>query len=176
MASQRDTIFAPERNPVFAIYGLVTHIDSSWEREMGGTPQKIWNDFTNYPTLGKHTFQLRFEYRVPYKPARWVLGTPRGGAYDPRWATEALLQRIEEKKSKPSYAKLKAEHGLAELVLLLHYGIRGLVHNWPIEGLDWKIENSVDEARKDLNHDPGPFDRVFLYLAYNEGQLYTLYP
>lgn len=157
-------------------YHLVAHVDDNWEHEMAGTPQKIWNDFSNYPTLARHIHLIRFENRAPLKPARWVIGTPKGGAYDPHWATEALLRRIEEKKGKPSYAKLKSEHGLAELVLLVHYGIRGLLHNWPFEGLDWKVEDSVSEARKNLLNDPGPFDRVFLYLAFNDGQLFVLYP
>ncbi len=72
--------------------------------------------------------------------------------------------------------KLKAEHGLAELVLLLHYGIRGILHNWPFEGVNWKLEDTLREARKNLAKGSGPFDRVFLYLAFNEGQLFTLYP
>lgn len=101
-------------------YRLVAHVDDNWEREMAGTPQKIWNDFSGYPTLGTHVYLVRFEDRAPFKPGKWVVGTPKGGAFDPRWMTEALLERIEEKKNKANYAKLKAERGLAELVLLLH--------------------------------------------------------
>jgi hypothetical protein len=157
-------------------YHLVVYIDDNWEREMAGTPQKIWNDFSNYPTLGKHISLVRFDDSASLKPARWALGTPRGGAYDPRWATDALLQRIEEKKNKPNYATVKAEYGLAEFVLLLHYGIRGILHNWPFKGVNWKLEDTLREARRNLVENPEPFDRVFLYLAFNEGQLFTLYP
>jgi hypothetical protein len=156
-------------------YRLVAHVDENWEREMVGT-HKIWNDFSDYPTLGTQVYHVRFEDRAPYTPSRWVLGTPRGGAYDPRQATAALLQRIEEKRSKRNYARLKSEQGLAEFVLLLHYGIRGIQHNWPFEGVDWKLEDSVREARTYLVNSPGPFDRVFLYLAFNEGKLFALYP
>jgi hypothetical protein len=41
-------------------YRLVAYVDHNWEREMAGTPQKIWNDFSNYPTLGKHIYLVRF--------------------------------------------------------------------------------------------------------------------
>jgi hypothetical protein len=157
-------------------YDLAALIDEKWEREMAGTPQKIWNDFSGYPTLGRHILHIRFEDQAPHKPARWIIGTPSGGAYDPRRGTEVLLERIEEKRSKPKYAELKTELGLAELVLLLHYGIRGIIHNWPIEGLNWKIEDSIREARESLKDNPGPFDHAFLYLAFNEGQLFTLFP
>jgi hypothetical protein len=157
-------------------YELISHVDGRWEREMAGTPQKIWNDFSKYPMLGKHLHLIRFEDRMPFKPQRWALGTPKGGAYDPRWATVALLDRIEEKKSKPNYSNLKTQYGLAELVLLLHYGIRGLLHNAPFEGAGWKIEDAISEVRGSLAINSGPFDRVFLYLAYNEGRLFTLYP
>jgi hypothetical protein len=157
-------------------YELMSHVDDAWEHEMAGTPQKIWNDFSKYASLGKHVHLIRFEDRAPFRPQRWALGTPKGGAYDPRWATEALLERIEEKKSKPNYANLKTQCGLAELILLLHYGFRGLLHNAPFEGPRWKIEDVISEVRANLTKDSGHFDRVFLYLAYNEGQLFTLYP
>ncbi len=157
-------------------HDLMTHVDAIWEREMARNPQKMWNDFSNYPTLGKHVNLIRFEDRMPSRPRRWALGTPKGGAYNPRWATQALSERIEEKKNKPNYANLKTQYRLSELVLLLHYGIRGLLHNAPFEGGTWKLEDTISEARANLAKDPGAFDRVFLYLAYNEGQLFTLYP
>lgn len=80
------------------------------------------------------------------------------------------------KTSKENYSKLKEKFGLAELALLLNYGIRGIIHNTPFEGINWKIENSIDEARPTLANQPGSFDRAFLYLAYSEGRLITLYP
>jgi hypothetical protein len=156
-------------------YRLIAHVDGNWEREMAGT-QKIWNDFGGYPTLRAHVCLVRFEDRAALKPQRWAIGTPKGSAYDPRRTTDALLERIGEKKNKPKYTKLKVEHGLAALVLLVHYGIRGILHNWPFEGVNWKLEDSLREARSNLAENSGPFDRVFLYLAFNEGQLSTLYP
>jgi hypothetical protein len=157
-------------------YDLMGHVDGTWDEEMGGTPQKIWNDFRKYPTLGRRVLLIRFQDRVRFKPARWALGTPKGGAYDPHRATQALLDRIEEKKKKPNYANLKAEQGLSEFDLLVHYGIRGILHNTPFRGFGKIPEDAISEARMKLASDPGPFDRVFLYLAYNEGRLFPLYP
>jgi hypothetical protein len=60
---------------------------------------------------------------------------------------------------------------------LPYYGIRGLLHNGaPVEGASWYIEDVISEVRANLAKDSGHFDRVFLYLTYNEGQLFTLYP
>jgi uncharacterized membrane protein len=81
---------------------------------------EIWNDFSNHPTLRKHLHLIRFEDQIRFKPQRWVVGNPKGGAYDPRWAMEVLLEKITEKKIKPNYSDLKARYGFAELVLLLH--------------------------------------------------------
>jgi hypothetical protein len=175
---RRGTRFSQRQELSFCkeFYRLMTHVDDNWEVEMAGTPQKIWNDFSNYPTLETHVFLVRFDNRARFKPSRWAVGTPSGGAYNPRQATEALLERIEDKKNKPNYTKLKAEHGLAEFVLLVHYGIRGILHNRPFEGINWKLEDTLREARSNLVENSGPFDRVFLYLAFNEGQLSTLYP
>jgi hypothetical protein len=151
---------------------LISYVEENWEREMEGTLQKISNDFTKYPTLAKHVSLIWFHNWPGRESQRWVLGTPKGGAYDPQRMTRALLERIEEKKNKPNYVNLKIQHKLAELVLLVHYGIRGLIHNPPVR----KIEDVVLEARANLARNPGRFDQVFLYLAYNEGHLFTLYP
>jgi uncharacterized membrane protein len=70
---------------------------------MGQGAQKLWMDFTNYPTLGKHLFSVRFDDNLQYRPAkgsRWALGTPKGGAYDPRDSSGALLDTIEAKRKK----------------------------------------------------------------------------
>jgi hypothetical protein len=160
-------------------YELMAYVDESWEREMADNPQKLWNDFSKYPTLGKQVSLVRFVDQAALRPTegnRWILGTPKGGAYDPRQATNVLLERIAEKKRKANYATLKSEYRLAELVLLVHYGIRGLLHNTPLEGLNWKLDDHIREARTNLAEDHGYFDRVFLYLAYNAGPLFTLYP
>ena len=76
----------------------------------------------------------------------------------------------------PKRALRQMDTELVELILLLHYGIRGLQHNAPFEGANWKIEDVISEVRANLGRDSGFFDRVFLYLAYNEGQLFTLHP
>jgi len=62
------------------------------------------------------------------------------------------------------------------VVLLVHYGIRGFLHNAPFDGHRWTIENVVAAARRNLAEDSGPFDRAFLYLAYDDGQLFALHP
>jgi hypothetical protein len=59
---------------------------------------------------------------------------------------------------------------------LPYYGIRGLLPNAPLEGASWNIEDVISEVRANLAKDSGHFNRVFLYLAYNEGQPFTLYP
>lgn len=60
--SQRDrTSFRRE------FYALVSEIDSTWQQQMAGTAQKIWNDFSNYPILRKYIRFIRFEDRMPYR-------------------------------------------------------------------------------------------------------------
>ncbi|MGC2283176.1 MAG: hypothetical protein WA603_24400 [Candidatus Acidiferrales bacterium] len=157
----------------------MSRVDSEWEREMAMTPQKIWNDFSDYPILRKHTHLIYFHEPAPVplsQGSRWVFSTAEGGAYDPKWATQALIETIQRKKTKPNYTTLKEELKLAEFVLLVHYGIRGLLHNTPFGGATSTLDATLSEARADLAKGSGPFDRVYLYLAYNEGQLFDLYP
>jgi hypothetical protein len=75
----------------------------------------------------------------------------------------------DRRKDKPAYANLKVQYGLAEFVLLLHRGIRGIMHNTPFEDINWTIQDVISEARIRLKENAGPFDRVSLYFAYNEG-------
>lgn len=107
---------------------------------------------------------------------RWVISEERGGAYDPHWATSALISRIEAKTSKPEYASLKSRLKLDELVLLVHYGIRALIHNTPFEGINRTLADVLADVRAALAVDAGPFDRVFLYFAYSGGRLELVYP
>lgn len=159
---------------------LVDHVDKNWDDLFGNTRQKIWNDFKNYPTLRPHIRYLSFDSPLILRPrspgARWIFSEPKGGLYDPRWATQALLDRINNKTNKENYIDLKSQHGFTELVLLLHRGLRGIMHNTPFDGVNWKLENSLDQARAELVKNPGRFDQVFLYFAYNEGKLIRLYP
>ena len=97
-----------------------------------------------------------------------------GGAFDPKVATTALIDAIKYKASKPNYQTLKADLGLAEHVLVVHYGIRGLLHNTPFEGINWKLDDILEKVRAEFQHFHGPFDRGYLYLTYNEGPLYQL--
>jgi hypothetical protein len=160
-------------------YTLMSYIKDTWQQEMADSRQKMWNDFSNYPTLGRYIASIHFVAHSPHPPqpgSRWVLGHAKGGAYDPKRATAALIERIDDKRAKPNYANLKSDLGLTELVLLVHYGIRGLIHNSPYDGLDWKLEDVLGAACENLRANSGPFDRVFLYFALNDGPLYNLFP
>ena len=112
----------------------------------------------------------------PTTGAKWVISEAKGGAYDPKWALDALQARIDDKVNKPHYPQLKSDQNLSELVLLVHYGVRGIIHNTPFEGVNRKLDEVITEVRARLLQDHGPFDRVFLYLAFNEGRLIQLYP
>ena len=152
---------------------LMDYIDDAWDREMAGQ-QKFWIDFSDYPALAKRIRFLRFEDRSDFQPAiGWIIGTHNRGAFDPRSATAALLARIDAKRKKPNYPRVKESLGLAELILLVHYGVRGLSNNSPFDGMNWTLHDSVREARAEVAQNPGPFDRIFLYLALNEGPLLT---
>jgi len=161
-------------------HDLLERIDACWESEIVSEPFRIWQDFEEFPTLVRHVRHLWFPLIFQQMPAPeqgwWISGEAKGGAYDPHWAASALLERIRNKVGKPGYSKLKSGLGLSELILLVHYGIRGVIHNTPFKGVNQKAEDVLEEARGILRKDPGPFDRVFLYFAFNQGDLFVLYP
>lgn len=159
---------------------LLKFIDSRWMTEIVSEPFCIWRDFERFPTL-QHYVQMIWFPRLPPRFAEsgqgwWVTGEGKGGAYDPEWTASALIERIKEKIGKAGYSDLKSRLGLSELILLLHYGIRGLMHNTPFEGVRLRRDEIVTRAKNVLASGSGPFNRVFLYFAFNQGELLSLYP
>ena len=103
-------------------------------------------------------------------------GNSKGRSIRPPLGHGSFAGENRRKETQAELFRLEDAARLAELVLLVHYGIRGLMHNAPFEGASWKIEDVVAAARANLAEDAGHFDRAFLYLAYNDGQLFLLYP
>lgn len=105
----------------------------------------------------------------------------RAGSFDPEVAVEALLNGINDKlvTKRARYSRTKAEKGLHQLWLVIHYG-RGMLWNTPYDGLGFKEGRPLDEhtsrqilverAREFVSRvGTGPFDRVFLLFDVSPG-------
>jgi len=131
------------------------------------------NDFFQARTLGKFLDGLRI---YPVRTTPRGIKFAKGGSYSPEDARGAIARVLEKKTAKHNYQTLKKEQALAELCLLVYYN-RALLWNSPYEGVNGGIEVVIEEAREQLGLDHGPFDKIFLFLAFEPDMIiYTLWP
>ncbi len=158
-------------------YALVRDADEHPDRSFLEGIHEVISDLSRYPTLRRHVSDLFFEhlpdkFRVPGQ--RWVATAPKFYPDDPERAVRALLESIQKKISK--YPGLAKRLGLHELVLVVHYGLRGVLHASPHVRVDHTLEGLLSEVRSRLRDSLGPFSKIYLYIALNDGPLHLLYP
>ncbi len=157
-------------------FQLITHLDDNWEQLLAGYPQPIWTDFSAYPTVATYVSELLFctDSLIQRTEGNWIIFEATGDAYTPRWAAEALLSRIQTKTAR--YRSVARVYGLAELILVVHYGLKGILHNTPYSGVNFGLDDILREVASLLRTNHGSFQRVYLYLAFNEGALVQVWP
>jgi hypothetical protein len=142
-------------------------------------------DLSAYPSLARYCHSITlygppYNFTLPsgqalYGPGkRWIDFEPVGGAYDPQWAVDALVSRIEDKTAK--YQNIHRTQNITHFALLAHYGIRGMMHNTPYKGRSTRLEDAAMQAHQCLLADHGAFDSAYLYMNFNGGKLVMLFP
>lgn len=149
------------------LYTCVKEVDDGWPKnpDRDDLQGYVHNDFGAYPILAKYLEGLYFRSRAridPIKGIAWIGFRPRGGAYSPKDAVQALLGLIRKKTNK--YADLRRDQNLAELYLIAYYD-QALIHNTPYFGLNFGLDEVAEIASAEVAKNPGPFQRVFLFNA-----------
>jgi hypothetical protein len=157
-------------------YALIKDADSRLDRP--ALPSEGL-DFSAYPTLKRYLIGV-FPYRTPdkYRAAlghRWVSTGGRFIPTDPQRATSTLLVTIQRKLSKKEYADLVDRMGLRELILLVHFGMKGMSRIGPTVATA-PVTSLLDEVRSQLKDGAVPFSKIYLYIGFNEGPLHLIYP
>ena len=168
---------------VLEIYKLISDFAPVWHAKQALGIVKV-SDLTEYPTLGRYCICVtlygpprfcndpNFDWTCPGLP--WIVFEPMGRLYDPQWAVNALVDRIDAKTSK--YAGIHNAQLLDHFALLIHYGIRGMMHNTPYSGRSARLEDAARQAHVHLKTDRGEFDSAYLYMNFNGGKLIQLFP
>lgn len=181
-----DVPFRPGHRAAYVreVYQLVDDHAPRWEMNQAIGIWKI-SDLSEYPTLAEYCLSIGI-YGPPrfcntpsgldWNPpgVQWIIFEPVGTLYDPKWSADALVSCITAKTRK--YSNLHESQRLDQLVLLIHYGIRGIIHNTPYRGRNATLDNSVRQAHGILEGDHGAFDSVYLYMNFNGGKLVRLFP
>jgi hypothetical protein len=89
----------------------------------------------------------------------WIILRELGGAYTHETMRDALIRALDEKR-----AHYTSKPTLDQFCLLIHYD-EGLCYNSPIETPFFSVDDAFQAGKRHLNEDPGPFDRIFVFLA-----------
>ena len=130
-----------------------------------------WRHFRRTSMLEQFLTGLRI---YPARKVPLGIRFPKGGSYSPEDAIDALIQRLRDKTAK--YQNLKWDQKLNDLCLVVYYN-RALLWNTPYDGINGGIDAAVAQARVLMRQDHGPFDKVFLFLAFEPGmRVFMLWP
>lgn len=165
------------------IYKLISIFAPMWYEKQALGIVNV-SDFSGYPTLRRYCVCVtlygpprfcndpKFDWNRPGLP--WIVFEPVGGIYDPQWAVNALLERIDPKARK--YCGIHQAQGLDHFTLLIHYGIRGMMHNTPYSGKSARLADAARQAHEHLKTKHGEFDSAYLFMNFNGGKLIKLFP
>jgi hypothetical protein len=174
------------------LFKLVKDVDARWEQEPNWqSPQGCWyEDFKLYPTVGKYLSRITFFPRKHYSGwppngrvekrawpngCDWLIFEAPGGVYSENSMVNALFEIITKKIEK--YEAKPPAIPLDEFCLLIHYN-QAWVYNSPVETPSFTFDDVAAAATNFIGDDPGPFGRIFLFIALQPGekvlQLYQL--
>jgi len=153
---------------------LMAYLDKRWEAESDWqSPQGFnWNDFTEYPTLGRYFVNLdshprRTSQSAAVPPALgWLTFPCPGRPYSADCTVVALFQNINAKIAKYSAKPT----GLANFFLLVHYDFKAFAYNSPVKGLSFSYPEAVAEVSRRLGGATGVFDGIFVYVDTTDRQ------
>jgi hypothetical protein len=155
---------------------LVREADGKIDRS--ALSQEVSN-FSRYATLNRYVKCVFFE-QLPekYRSAlgqRWVGTGGRFYSNDSHKMARTFVETVERKISKRNYKGLSEREGLQELILVVHFGIKGLLHLGPSVAVT-PMTALLSAVRSRFGIGAGPFAKVYLYLVLNAGPLYLVFP
>ncbi len=154
-----------------AILKLVQDVDLRWPQErFWHSPQGCHvRDLTPWPPLGTYLSEVHFHPGQSKweEGINWILPPAHADTFDDKTMAEPLLQLIRDKLAK--YHSRPMATPSDSLVLLAFFN-QGLMYNSPLETPRRPVELLVEDVRRQLGGEHGPFQRAFLFLAPSPGE------
>lgn len=158
----------PSLNPLLSIPQGYWNRVRSWDNPQGAPV----SDFGGYPLLERYLKNVWIlpRNRHQHIPAGmpWILFESHGGAYTPDWMAQAAVDRILAKVTKYQPENIRARHSLSEFDLVCFYCDEALLHNTPIESVDFGFHLLAARVKRALATAPYVFDRIFLFHPYEK--------
>lgn len=133
------------------------------------------SELSAYPTLARYlnglTLHRRDRGECWPEGIAWIRFPSRGGAYSADTMLQPLLRLVDKKRG--HYPRGRS--GFHHLSLVVFYN-RAVLHNSPVETLDFKFEDAVRLARDTISRDSGPFDSAFVFDATASDRLFRIHP
>ncbi len=170
------------------IFQYIADVDKRWGSEgfrygpQGYEAQP--EDLKSFPHLAKYLVALRFFPRQRYRGLppngyvskrtwsrgrNWIIFPKRGGWYSEDMMLQPLLELLAQKQE--HYGNCGT--GFDRLCLVVYYNL-AVLYNSPVETLNFKFEDAVQVAKQFIGDDPKPFDDIFLFLAINDGRVFSI--
>lgn len=179
----------PFRRQLFCYIEEVDHrwpIERLWQGPQGH--RALPEELSSFPILQKYLNSVQFFPRKRYEgwppngqfviktwwPGQdWILFKSRGGSYSQDTMLETLMELLATKKM--HYSSIGT--GFDTLFLIVYYN-SALIYNSPVETCEVKFEdafeNAANSARQFIGDDPDPFNRIFLFVAVDDGRVMTV--
>ncbi len=154
---------SPFRQQLFA---LIDEVDKNWTQKPDWG-QRSWadrTDFDSFPIVGKYLNRIRFHSRKRHRSRNWITFPYQTKHFSPNTMREVLRDGLLKHTKDERYNNnLRAQAGLDELYLLVHYDIKAFAYNTPFETPNSGFKEAAEFASQELNGDGGYFDRIFLF-------------
>lgn len=147
------------------IFALIERVDNNWSQKHGlrECSHEI-SDFTGFPILGKYLLRLQAEPAIRDRSEiNWIDFRPPGGFYSPKAMLDTLSSSLVAHTSDARYKDLRAQVGLDEVYLLVHYDFKAFAYNTPFDAPNFGFKQAAEFAASVLDGVGGYFDRVFLF-------------
>lgn len=148
------------------LFALIEQVDKSWTQKPT-LDQDSWqevNDFSGFPILEKYVDRARFHPASRRsRSIRWIRFPSPGGHYSPNEMRETLKSALLALRSDERYKDLRAQAGLDEVYLLVHYDFKAFAYNTPFDAPNFGFQEAAIFASSVLDGDGGYFDQVFLF-------------
>lgn len=170
------------------LFRCIEETDSRWPTErFWHTPQgyaATSEELSSFPILQKYLTTIRFFSRERYegwppngrlvkhtwpRGQRWIGFPARGGWFSEDTMLQSLFELLADKKER--YGATGT--GFKRLCLVVYYNC-ALIYNSPVETPQFKFEDAAKEAGQFIGDDPDPFDRIFLFVAVDDGCVLTI--
>ncbi|MGI9069223.1 MAG: hypothetical protein ACR2HX_22820 [Pyrinomonadaceae bacterium] len=148
------------------LFRLIARVDNDWSLKPGFEQMCAgdFDRFEQFPLLGKYLHKVRFRPATRSRGTlRWIRFPDAGRHYSPAEMLETLESSLLSHRRDERYKDLRAQAGLDEVFLLIHYDFKVFAYNTPFDVPNFGFKEAAEFASNVLNGNGGYFDRVFLF-------------